>query len=349
MKRRMFFILLISLITSQAVVLGEEKEGVLGKEKEREWLKQMQKWAEEDNGNFILEGVVVDEEGNYLKGVTMEIEKGKSIVFGMKTYKEKKIINGRFSVKANGFTAVSLEFRKKGYYPEYLEFDFLKGTGGKKIGRNLINRNIKVVMEKIGKLPSLIRFESYVRFYSGGRAVIIDINKGLSDPTDRGRGKVKVEDLLENLSRNLLPSGCIYLIPQDINARGKFLDIEEKIAKKDFPKAKLVLNDPGGGFLIYTPSHKEWDVFYHPLIREMKEAPEEGYVNEIEVPIRTSSMGKEILFYFKVGSNYGKGSISPVAYIKPDRLKNLPESIGTWVTLWLNPSGERNVRTSSLY
>lgn len=339
MKRRMFFILLIFLITSQAGVLGEEKE--------REWLKQMQKWAEEDNGNFILEGVVVDEEGNYLKGVTMEIEKGKSIVFGMKTYKEKKIINGRFSVKANGFTAVSLEFRKKGYYPEYLEFDFLKGTGGKKIGRNLINRNIKVVMEKIGKLPSLIRFESYVRFYSGGRAVIIDINKGLSDPTDRGRGKVKVEDLLENLSRNLLPSGCIYLIPQDIDARGKFLDIKERIEKKVFPKAKLVLNDPEGGFLIYTPSQKEWDVFYHPLIREMKEAPENGYVNEIEVPIRTSK--KEILFYFKVNDKYGKGMVSSSIYINSSKHENSPAGIRSTIFLWLNPTGDRNVRTTSLW
>ncbi len=351
MKRGMFFvfILLIFLIASQAGVWGEEKEGVFGKEKEREWLKQMKKFLEKVNGNFLLEGEVRDKEGNLIDNVKIIISKTKLVFMDTKSTMERRTINGRFCVKAIGFTDVTLEFWKEGYYPEKLHFAYPEGKGGEKRGRYLINRNIKVVMEKIGELPSLVRFESYVRFYSGGRAVIIDINKGLRDPTDRRRGMVKVEDLLENLSRNLLPSGCIYLIPQDINARGKFLDIEEKIAKKDFPKAKLVLNDPGGGFLIYTPSHKEWDVFYHPLIREMKEAPEEGYVNEIEVPIRTSSMGKEILFYFKVGSNYGKGSISPVAYIKPDKLKNLPESIGTWVTLWLNPSGERNVRTSSLY
>ena len=353
------FLIFILAVLIPGKAFTEETNELTPREKEE--LRALQKAVEEEakseNGNFILEGIVVDEEGKPLKDVELTITTHKTIFspsgflgFDYKTKKRKMKIDGSFSVRAYKCERVALEFRKKGYFKEQIRFSILVARGslpgtqeGELKGNTFINRNIRVVMERIGELPKLIRYDSYLEYYSGGKAIIIDLDKGMGDPVDGGRGIVEVEDLLSAVDMNLLPSNSIYLLPvsKALDAKGKIIPVKDKYGRLFSPRVKLVINDPEGGFVVHTPLPPQKRKA-SPIVREMKEAPKEGYVRKIELaPFRGRTY-----FYFKIGGKFGKGLVSSPAYERV-RKYNPIDSVGVDIKLWLNPTGERNVR--SLY
>ncbi len=355
--KKWFLIFLLSFIPFGAGSLYGEHESYPQKEN-LEYLRQAEK---EINGDFFLEGVVVDQRGNPLKEVKLEISTYYSSwadwnPFLEKRYKQNKIINGTFSLRIRNRASVHLRFYKEGYYPEELYFSFEPPEGGIREGRSLVNKNIQVILEKIGGLPKLVRYDSYLRYYSGGRAVIIDLEKGLNDDMDAKRGIVEVKDILTAINMNLLPRNSIYLVPlpEGMDTRGRIIPVDRGPRHTPYARrAKIVTPDPEGGFLIYKPK-KKWRFYFDPLIREMKEAPEygKGYVKEIILlgEGEKAPQGRDIFFYFYIGGRYGKGYVSSwVSYKRPNKRENLPEGVGVGITLWLNPTGERNVRTESLY
>ncbi len=309
------------------------------------WKKALRAFEKEINGDFFLEGVVMDERGNLLKGVKLRISTHYAswddwdfAPSSDKTDTREKIINGTFSLKIKNRASVYLEFSKEGYYDERLHFSFDPPEGGKREGRTLVNRNIKVVLERIGELPKLIEFDSALVYYSSRKAIIINFdNLGGPGTVVGTRGREKVEDLLFAIEGGTLPPNSIYILPR-IDARGKVIPIIDEYNRYFAPPTKLVMNDPEGGFVIHKPKRKLMEV----LSREMKEAPEEGYVREIMVDDTTLGEKRRIFFFFKTGEMYGKGYLSPPYLFTSKKEGYLVEMA---IHLFLNPTGSRNVRT----
>jgi len=342
---------ILTLTLPRIPVFGGEarnEEEILLDEKE-DW-KILKRIAESENGDFMLEGIVVDEEGNILKDVKLTITTTKSIPFDVISKERTIKINGRFVVKARDCNAVTLEFWKEGYFRESKAFVLPSWEGNReeieaiikgRIKKNtFINRNIKVVMEKIGPLPKLIKYNSHLKYYTGGKAIILDFYKGMQDTMDLKRGMVKVEDLLSAIRMNLLPEGSLYIIPEHLDGRGEIIPVRKNNTLLP-PKVRLVINHPEGGLILFNPPEKRK---YDPFSRYMKEAPEEGYEKEVLLtPVIYTRMAGEVFFYFKIGDIYGKGAIGKPSYSKDYRI------VDTYIKCALNPTGDRNLRTTSRY
>lgn len=103
---------------------SEETPLTPNEETRRRWLgaRIMDRVIQAGLADFILEGEVVDESGARLNGVELGVTKYKSLGPERgKEDREKRMIDGTFSVKARGYTYVYLYFSKEGYYQEKLE------------------------------------------------------------------------------------------------------------------------------------------------------------------------------------------------------------------------------------
>ena len=128
---------------------------------------------------------------------------------------------------------------------------------------------------------------------------------------------VKVEDIFTAIKMNLLPPNSIYMIPvmEALDARGRIIPTRDKYGRVFSPRVRVVINDSEGGFIFYSaPPGKQ----LRALRRELKEAPEEGYVREIE--LEPFSQG-DVYFYFKIGGKFGKGEITSPAYYPKDKYR----------------------------
>ena len=77
-------------------------------------------------------------------------------------------------------------------------------------------------------------------------------------------------------------------------------------------------------------------------MRELMEAPEEGYVPFIDLTddqIRDSRQGNYYRFYFKMNGLYGKGKVYAINYL-PERGLELR------MDFHLQPDGSRNLETT---
>ena len=72
-------------------------------------------------------------------------------------------------------------------------------------------------------------------------------------------------------------------------------------------------------------------------MREMREAPKDGYKNEIVLNANDPLLKYPIFFFCKSGNKYGKGYINNMNYDWEDGV--------VWVNIEfnINPTGERNV------
>ena len=183
-------------------------------------------------------------------------------------------------------------------------------------------------------------YKRQLKYYTGGKAIILDFYKGMQDTMDLKRGMVKVEDLLSAIRMNLLPEGSLYIIPEHLDGRGEIIPVRKNNTLLP-PKVRLVINHPEGGLILFNPPEKRK---YDPFSRYMKEAPEEGYEKEVLLtPVIYTRMAGEVFFYFKIGDIYGKGAIGKPSYSKDYRI------VDTYIKCALNPTGDRNLRTTSRY
>ncbi len=121
---------------------------------------------------YILQGEVVDQDGNRLDDVHVRVNKARAR--GPDHWAEERVdqkVNGTFSLDFDVYTALYLYFNKEGYYQEMLSFGF---EGGSATGEDIIlrdrplrkniveKRDIRVVMEKKGDITSLIAYDSAI-------------------------------------------------------------------------------------------------------------------------------------------------------------------------------------------
>ncbi|OVE78299.1 hypothetical protein BVX99_00300 [bacterium F16] len=140
-----------------------------------------------------------------------------------------------------------------------------------------------------------------------------------------------------------------------IKGRALFLDSKPyKIPKKGVPKESILfvrgavqngkikmplemhygIGGKGNGVIPFTPKGKSKETGI--LLREMKDAPETGYLNEVKL----DAAKKMNFFFFKFDDFYGKGYVKFPPKVSKNGKQLLPQ-----VSLCLQPNKSRNVRT----
>lgn len=235
--------------------------------------------------------------------------------------REKRMIDGTFSVKARGYTYVYLYFSKEGYYQEKLDLSCDDEddpfSPGYKSDRKLDCRDIRMVLEKKGDITTLIE-EDFKLIYrrqedgtASGRVADLDRKKWELFPDDRYLYSIAVTNLLDP---EQIPSMCVYMIPKT-DEEGRIMT-ETKVwgegrwDKEVYPiELRLITSDPEGGFIIYEQEEGEWAYW------SMKVAPGMGYKQELILdPDRFNERSfvqpdDGIYFYFKINDRYGKGRL----------------------------------------
>lgn len=124
--------------------------------------------------HYIVEGEIVDQDGNRLEDVHLLVNKAKAR--GPDRWaeeREEKKVSGMFSLDLDGYTALHLYFNKEGFYQEMLSFGF---EGNSTTGDDIVlrdrplrrsvveKRDIRVVLEKMGDITKLLPFQGPLEF-----------------------------------------------------------------------------------------------------------------------------------------------------------------------------------------
>jgi len=291
-----------------------------------------------------VSGTIVDEEGKPVHGVSVSIivrdQEGTRIL--------KDTVDGEFTVKQDDTIMVSLRFKKDGYYEvQFLPGSELSTTGRSPDGDRLTTRHdLRVVLETIGPATTLARYTLYSLHFnaageSAGRGPIVrnDGPPHLSPVLIPGDVRIDLangreEDIPEGTFyiRAAHKDGAITTIAEDIKRKSGVL----RASRKDVPAGvKLFIAGKGSGFIPFDPGDTAKPNPDHTL-RQLKEAPESGYKNTLELPLTQDLQ----FFTCKVGRYYGKGYV-PIYF----GIRENGTVAEAHVFLYLQPDGSRNIRS----
>ncbi|NLB65781.1 MAG: carboxypeptidase regulatory-like domain-containing protein [Lentisphaerae bacterium] len=308
--------------------------------------------------DFVLEGTVVDRDGQSVEGVELKIVKVKRHGVERKTEdREIRQITGRFSVIAKGVDVVRLYFSKPGYFRKKVEFVQNNSPAPEDIiGRNpaprvnlIEHRDLRIVLEKIGNIVELVKQDFELTFrrqngVSSGGVIGFDWHRW--ELRGRGAGSLWPEPVNDLRDPEQLPSRCLY-VQAAVNRDGSIASTAKTRSNWHRPvvlpqKLRLVLNDPEGGGIVYEQKEGE-RAFW-----SMKEAPEEGYQQELVIDAdwlfrrsgyMTTGPDDGIYFYFKVDGRYGKGKLGTPKIVEDNR------ELEVRVQLQMQLDGSRNLDT----
>lgn len=278
-----------------------------------------QRLAAARHARYVLEGVVVDEQGKPVDDVLLSISEGhpRKVGFDTDYTTRSRKINGAFAVEVADADSVELRFGREGFFGEAIGFGFSDGLPAEwkqriAIGETLVPEVVKraglrIVMEKHGKLAVLTEVVDRITCPASGPGMVWDVTVTNYSPTR------EVADLRDVAS---LPENCIYLDVPLASADKLALD-QVKLGKAEHacPKSLRIVLKGGGGFVPVATTEKTKAMQY----RRMTEAPDKGYQNELVLNDEAikqyfQSLDKDAhhgaFFYFKVGKLYGKGELS---------------------------------------
>lgn len=210
-------------------------------------------------------GVVVDENGTPLKGVKVQISKTKiTDILNSKAIgeTENKEVNSKFSFSYIGYPLIEFFFSKEGYYPERIILNSLKQEGTKKY---LAVSNARIVLRKAGPFEQM----------TGGRLDVEQYpDKKIGWRLYRAKIKIKCEDKeAENI---------VFIDPKNVD----FYLEDRNTGRSLFMKG----SDERSGFI---KVENALDMTY------LREAPENGYQNTIEITYNDGSKNPQF-YYFRV-------------------------------------------------
>ena len=301
------------IVRSRALAQG------ITEDEEQQALAAMQALMAASNGDFQLSGQVVDESGQQLDGVAVEIMKVVPKEMGTKAdyHTESRIVNRTFNFSITGAGAVVLVFSKPGYYPKKIDFtqsvtaDMAeRAAQGLPVSPNNTDRQgLTIVLETRGVVADLLTTGANMVERLSGVGLIIDFDRVL-----RGFGG---SELVTNVfSVASFPTNSAYLTASRgtnglvetvslLHSSGAFSDI--------FPRdLRVKLTDTNGGFVVFAPSVRRNMYF------QMKTAPLTGYQSDLLITTNDlarifsppdDGTDQWIYFYFRTGGKYGKGRV----------------------------------------
>jgi hypothetical protein len=335
---------LLLLLTAAGLLAQEKAEDK--RAKAERYAKEWKKYIDEQNGNIYVSGEVVCSTGERLDGVKVNIDQCIAAGWENKHVKTTETVNKAFKFEFKGVQVVYLRFVRDGYHAEELELLFGEGAKPDRIeGKNFYYDNVHVVLEKIGELALLDLYEMRLTFAPDGKASVWDIARVVKKSGKPVAGSVRPV-LKDVVWENIPPPGTVYtcLVPSAT-------DVPPAVYKGTIvspPKRTTIrvgVNDGAGGGLIRVQPEGRT---YSRVLRDMKEAPEEGWQPFIELSnedlVGFRSHSAMVCFYVKLNGMYGKGRISRAAYGRSPYGEE--EILEANVEIRLQPNGTRNVETT---
>lgn len=281
-------------------------------------LAAMQRVASAQNGRFALGGQVVDDDGNPLGGVQLQIVKIRLMNLGWDREQEEETrsLDGPFQLALDGYARVQLRFSKPGYFTQERSFatrltrgDEEQLMSGQTPAMPVVEeRRLQITLESIGPLAQLREMQVEFTFPEG-------------------------ED---GATTEVAPFGPLSLAA-DRDPEGAMIFVD------GFPRRlRVALAAKEGGFIPFTPARDG------PPLRPMKQAPKTGYRQELVLDAETlahlsrGAGGYEqgFLFFFQAASGeYGKGRIGQVVVDRTRRVTTLG------IAVKLQPDGSRHLET----
>jgi hypothetical protein len=285
------------------------------------------------NGTIVVEGEVVDDLGQALGNVTVDVDRHIASGWEGKSVRGRETVNGRFRFSFDGNSSVVLMFRRNGYHWEELDFRFMPSGSEATPGyRTRTFSDVHVVLPRIGKLAALHDYSAWLKYPAAGEATVWDIAKV-------GAERRVSESVQMALDGTRPPQSVVYAAIVPAGNTMQALTVKGYVFRPAGSAFRVGLSDGLGGGLCMAPPVAPGNRY--PM-RGLLEAPEAGYVPFIDLSdqqILDSRKGQQYYFYFKLNGFYGKGQIVMILF-HPDR------GLEVRMTFRLQPDGSRNVETT---
>lgn len=317
----------------------------------RAGLRMMERAVLAYNGRITLSGTVVDDSGNPLQGVrlrywttTAALDWTQMGGSGSTT----EVIDGTFTTDVDNASDITLEFSKAGYFPARLGFSTREDLSpeeetsffdpGPIQPPHLVREGLQVVLYEVGEVADLVQSYAGLTHRGDGSGVVLS---GFGAPQSRGRD---VSDV--NNSALLAPDSIRMVAATNAQGEISVVQITNQVTGVSWgypERFRLIMNDPEGGFVVFTPSPGV------PVAVQMGTAPENGYTQEIEFTAEQMAnvgegyrMVEDVVWFFlKSHGKFGKGNIG----IADGRIWSGHSRALVDTSLWVQPDGSRHVQT----
>jgi hypothetical protein len=278
----------------------------------RMYTQMMNRITDADKRDFVVIGTIVDQDGNPLDEVDVQLFSSVSVAFG-KSHDVKVAegkVNKEFRYEVSGVHSVSLSFRKSGYYSELDVFVSPEADGERQLlavhglplgPAGVYTKALPIVLEKVREFGHLVNSGERIEHFADGRrnAVVFDERWNLK------KVEVAAGDDINSLHHGFSITG----VPNDqrfesTKVRGQSRDYERTVPKDG---VELVIHDDHGGIVLHRPKLVRADALRWVLDR-MPEAPENGYQRRLIVTADELASG--VYFFFKTAGRYGKGCLT---------------------------------------
>lgn len=351
--------------------------------------------------NFRFGGLVVDERGEPLSDVEVNIMTSGRYRDGTRLraadFSGKVKVSGPFAFRVDDAFWVKLEFRKPGYYPvrEHMSSPqpsrdrlFEVGLTGKQFPPEVIERrNLRIVMEKQGELTRLRSGGGTLTFRRDGTGDVLTM--GVNADGHWFMRTTSGQDMSIAPPRGL-PEKCVYVVPKTNNEGSitllRFSALESRraieVSSGTKPEVavlrvpddesqyvyapaglRLVVSDPQGGFVRYETKPDREIRPDRPWSRDMKEAPEAEYLQELVLDsdaikklFANPDEPQPVYFYIKAFGKYGKGRLDLKIMLKEAHRKYVngqlepirylldEAALAAQVHILMQPDGSRNLK-----
>jgi hypothetical protein len=288
-------------------------------------------------GDIVLSGEVIDEDGSPLSGVLLGVTATRRInprgdvndPWDREKRTWEETVDGRFSLTLHDWETVTLRFAKPGYDEAFLRSQARdtkvtrRGKPGPEAGALIAEpaasdrTSLRVVLEARGRTADLVYHGAALKISKADavHAAIVEPERTVAAGSKQWiRCKT-----VSVASAPALPAHCLILRPSFTPSGGlDVISVRGGDVTWDLPRrVRLAINTDGDG-LIALPVAPGIDVF-----RGMREAPREGYVEEVEFGqadyrpgIDLETNAPQLYFFIKIGNRYGRGRL--VIFSRPN-------------------------------
>ena len=255
---------------------------------------------------FIIEGNIVDDAGNPLNDVQLQITQSIKLgLLGSKESKSTKVLISDFSLELSGCTQVYLTFSKDGYFVvSNKSYDINNPEKGQeKTGNTLIAKKQKIILQKIGKIARYKSFNPSLKLYPDNKLSIFELDNFYT-----------IKNYSAESLKNSIPPNSFYLSVER-DPSDNIIKVLNRGNNREVPKViYLNFNCSKNDGLIIVKDVTD--------IKMLKEAPADGYnIKQIVFSAQEDLINNNIFFYYKAGNSYGKGSIDSISYSGSGLLK----------------------------
>ncbi len=286
------------------------------------------------NGRISVTGRVVDQNGERLSGVTMEVSKigvTSNLAHFMREEESTFTVDGVFEVACADCASIDLRFLKVGYYVGSYACSLGDPDGTRE--RQLACNDVAIVLELVPRAVQVVHRRGELRFDRSGAKQVVTLGGHRTGSVTPGPQKT-----LASLSPPYAYLVCDTQSDGTLSRRTVPEPQREGLTLTAPGGARLVFSDSGDGVVLYEPRTDSPSPSM--VFREMREAPASGYQNELRFD-QVTEVKRLYYFYCTIGGWFGKGYVSIPRF--SDK-RSLDEAVAN-MEIQLNPDGSRDVTT----